>query len=228
MQYLGSKASIAKHIIPIVSAHRKPGDIWIEPFVGGCNIIDKVDGQRIGNDFNKELVALWLALQNGWIPPDTLTKEEYQKIRYNQSSYPPELVCFAGLLCSFGGKWFGGYAFNSKGDNYAARGMRVLLKQKPLIDGITFTNMNYLDMVIPSNAVVYMDPPYANTTNYKMSFDHKIFWNWVREKSKTNPVFVSEYNAPDDFECLIEIPVKTKLDKNSNYPRMERLFRVKL
>jgi hypothetical protein len=38
-------------------------------------------------------------------------------------------------------------------------------------------------------------------------------------------IFISEYNAPSDFECVKTIEHKTILDKNSQYPRVEKLFR---
>ncbi len=33
-----------------------------------------------------------------------------------------------------------------------------------------------------------------------MDFDHDKFWEWVR--TRDYPVYVSEYNAPDDFVCI--------------------------
>lgn len=49
MKYMGSKARIAKHILPVMLAYRKDDDqLWVEPFVGGGNIIDKVGGNRLG------------------------------------------------------------------------------------------------------------------------------------------------------------------------------------
>jgi len=50
---MGSKNRIAKHILPIMLAERKPNQWWVEPFVGGANMIDKVGGNRIGADNNK-------------------------------------------------------------------------------------------------------------------------------------------------------------------------------
>jgi len=40
-------------------------------------------------------------------------------------------------------------------------------------------------------------------------------------------VFISEYSAPNDFDCVKEIQHKTILDKNSQYQRTEKLFRYK-
>lgn len=228
MQYLGSKARIAKKILPIILKDRKPDQYYVEPFVGGCNSIDKVSGPRVGNDSNEYLIALWKSLQNGWIPPTTISKELYIFIRKYPDLQPDELVCFVGLLCSFGGKWFGGYATNSKNDNYAERGSRSLLKQIQNLKDVEFYSFDYDSFLIPPNSIIYCDPPYANTTQYKDKFDSPKFWEWCREKFKEgHKIFISEYSAPDDFECLIEIPISTKLNKNKDQPRIEKLFQPK-
>lgn len=59
MKYMGSKRQIAKDIIPILLKDRKVGQWYVEPFVGGANIIDKVTGNRLGNDINPYLIALF-------------------------------------------------------------------------------------------------------------------------------------------------------------------------
>ena len=228
MQYIGSKRSVAKHILPTMLMSRGENRVWVEPFVGGANMIDKVLGNRIGNDNHPYLIALLKKLQGGWIPPTEVTREMYYSVKKTPDNYDPALVGFIGFLCSFGGKWWGGYAKNKKGDNYAARGSRVLVKQSENLKGIEFVHGSYLDMNIPPNSLIYCDPPYAGTTKYSTSteFDHKLFWDWCRQKSKEGHIiFVSEYNAPDDFECLVELEHKTKLDKNSQYKRVERLFK---
>ena len=57
MVYMGSKRRIAKHIIPIMIADRKPDQYWIEPFVGGGNVIDKITGNRIDNRIDNRIGA---------------------------------------------------------------------------------------------------------------------------------------------------------------------------
>lgn len=224
MQYMGSKNKIAKHLLPIMSKVRE-NRTWVEPFVGGANMIDKVEGKRIGNDSHKHLIALHKALQNGWIPPTEVSKETYYEIKNNQEKYSDELIGFVGFLCSFGGKWWGGYAANNKGDNYADRGSRVLVKQANKLKGIDFVCGSYLDMEIPPKSLIYCDPPYEGTTAYKDGFNHTEFWQWCRDKANEGHiVFVSEYNAPNDFVCVKEIEHKTILDKNSQYERIEKLF----
>lgn len=61
MIYMGSKAKIADYIVPIIQSHIavSKNKTYIEPFCGGCNIIDKVKAQnRIAADKNQYLIAL--------------------------------------------------------------------------------------------------------------------------------------------------------------------------
>jgi len=228
MQYMGSKHRIAKYILPIMLKKREAEQWWVEPFVGGANMICKVEGRRIGNDNHPYLIALLQALQHGWVPPTEISKEMYYNIKKNSANYDKALVGFVGFLCSFGRKWWGGYAFNNKGDNYAERGSKVLVEQAKNLGNVVFTCGNYINLEIPERSIVYCDPPYEGTTKYKDSFNHALFWQWCRDKAEIgHTVFISEYNAPQDFECVLEIKHKTILDKNSQYPRVERLFRYK-
>ncbi|NRB83319.1 MAG: hypothetical protein HRU49_06050 [Winogradskyella sp.] len=50
MKYMGSKARFAKDLLPIILKDRKPNQVYLEPFAGGMNMTDKVDGMRIAND----------------------------------------------------------------------------------------------------------------------------------------------------------------------------------
>ena len=227
MRYLGSKNRIAKHILPIMLAERKPEQWWVEPFVGGANMIDKVEGKRMGNDSHEFLIALLVALRDGYIPPTDISKELYYAIKSKPQEYPKELVGFVGFLCSFGGKWWGGYVFNKNGDNYAERGSRCLVKQAKNFDGIVFKSGSYLALEIPENSLIYCDPPYANTCKYKDDINHDVFWDWCRTKTKEgHTVFISEYNAPADFECIWERTIKKIMGYNSK-SSTEKLFRYK-
>ena len=91
---MGSKNRIAKHLLPIMLENRD-GRTWIEPFVGGANMIDKVDGKRIGADFNEYVISLFVGIQNGFIPPNEVSEEEYKQVRLNREVTP--LVSFIGF-----------------------------------------------------------------------------------------------------------------------------------
>jgi DNA adenine methylase len=228
MIYQGSKNKIAKYILPIMLEERKEGQAWVEPFVGGANLIDKVSGERFGNDSNIYLISLLKAVQNGWVPPTTVSKEDYYAIKSNPENYSTELYAFVAFLCSFGGKFWGGYASNKINTNYADTGSRVITKQAQNLSGIIFTATCYSKMLIPPNSLIYCDPPYQGKTGYKNKFNNKEFWEWARIMTvKGHTVFVSEYNAPDDFECIIEIDHKSVMNKNKPKKTKEKLFRYK-
>lgn len=224
MQYLGSKNRIAKTLLPLILRGRKPDQYYVEPFVGGLNMIDKVEGLRMGSDVNYYLIEMWKALQNGWIPPQNISEAEYKYLKDNKDLEDPALVAFAGFLCSFAGKWFGGYARNSKKFNYAAIGHRSLMNQLPKVLNVELFNLAYIDLKIPDNSIIYCDPPYRGTTGYKDIIDHDHFFEWARLKAREgHTVYISEYEAPADFLKVFEMKHYTKVDSNKEL-RIEKLF----
>ncbi len=226
MQYMGSKARHAKELLPIILRDRKPGQWYVEPFVGGANMIDKVDGNRIGNDSHPHLICLLKAVRDGWLPPSNVD-EQWYKYAKNKRDLTPE-TGFIGFLCSFGSKWFGGYARNRIGTNYARTGHNSLLKQAPNLRGIDFRCGSYLDLDIPSDSIIYCDPPYANTTKYATGgFDHIEFWEWCDDKVMGgHKVFVSEYTAPDGWVEVWRKDVTANFDSSRSEAsaRVEKLF----
>ena len=64
MQYMGSKTKISKEILPIILKDRKENQYYVEPFVGGANMIDKVGGLRIGADFNKYVIQALISIRD--------------------------------------------------------------------------------------------------------------------------------------------------------------------
>ncbi len=104
-------------------------------------------------------------------------------------------------------------------------------KQAPLLKGITFKCQNYWELEPTANAVIYLDPPYQNTKYYgyekQGKMDYIKFWNWTRDISKNNYVFISEQIAPDDFEIIWEKEVKRTAGVDNNYKATEKLFRYK-
>src|ERR1700748_958044 len=130
MKYMGSKRRIAKYILPIILKDRHPNQWYIEPFCGGCNVIDKVDGNRIANDYNEYIATMWDKMVNhDFIPPNEISESLYNDIKTNKDKYPKELVGFAGISLTFGSTWFGTYARDKRGVNYALEGRSNLLKQ---------------------------------------------------------------------------------------------------
>lgn len=228
---MGSKNRIAKYILPIILKDRKPNQWYVEPFCGGCNSLDKVANPRIGNDSNKYLVALLKEMQNQipFIPPH-VGEDEYKTIQQNKDDYPDWLVGYVGFNLSFAAKFFGGYGRDKTGvRNYENEAQRNLLAQQNLLSGIDFHCKDYRMLVVPENSIIYCDPPYKGTTQYRDKFDHFAFYAWCIEmKRKGHTVFVSEYTMPNNFTCVWEKEVSSNLDVSSKGKKgTERLFELK-
>lgn len=224
---MGSKARHAKEILPIILKDRVEGQWYVEPFVGGANVIDKVDGNRIGSDQHFYLIKLLDAMSKyeHWIPPRNVSEEDYKSGRGLDD---PVLKAYIGFCLSYGGKWFGGYRRDNSGKrNYSLEAYKNYMTQAPKLCGVKFKNCDYLDLEIPPNSIIYCDPPYQGTTGYATGiFDHEKFWQWCRSKvSEGHKVFVSEYKAPDDWVCVWSKEVNNTLVRNTGAKKgIERLF----
>ncbi len=229
---MGSKARFAKEILPIVLEGRKPGQWYVEPFAGGMNMISEVKGNRIANDRQEYLIAMWEALVQGWRPPRYITKEEYYEVKnLGDIVFDPCLVGWVGFNCSFRGKWFGGFAgrattLEGKEKCYQTEAINNVSKQIAKLNGVIIKSKSYELLELPSSSILYCDPPYEGTTGYRDSFDNTAFWQWCREReSEGHSVYVSEYNAPKDFICVWEKQVKESMSLGERGFRTEKLFK---
>lgn len=246
IKYMGSKSRIAKHIVPIIQKYideNKPA-FYLEPFVGGANVIDKIKcPNKFGSDKNKYLIALLKHVQSGGQVYDSVSKDLYDKARtaFNNgdtSEFEDWEVGNIGFIASYNGRWFdGGYA--KAGYEKTKNGLRFrdyyreakdnLMNQAPNLKGIEFRDCDYKHIINPRGCVFYCDPPYANTKQYKnaANFDYDEFWQTMRDWSKNNIVIISEQNAPDDFEVIWEQPVSRSIKATDKSVSVEKLFKYK-
>lgn len=242
MKYMGSKARFVKEILPIILKDRKQGQTYVELFAGGMNVICDVDGNRIANDKNKHLIAMFKGLQNGNNRPNEISKELYDKARieYNNGTnieFDDFMIGWIGWMGSANGRFFdGGYSGKSNTKigivrDYIKEAISNIEKQIPKLSGIDFLSLNYKDVEIPNSSIVYCDIPYENTKQYATSkgFNHLEFWDYARKlATEGHNVFVSEYNAPNDFKCIWSKDAKSSLSANGqiggNKVSTEKLF----
>lgn len=186
MKYVGSKNRISKYIVPILQEciDKNNIDTYYEPMVGGGNLIDKIKCKtRIGNDIHPQLIAMFNELQNGWIPPEHISEEEYISVRDNKDKYSDYYVGYVGFNSTFGSRWFGGYARSFKADGVTPRDQsneayRNLMKQLPNIMNVKFLCSDFLNNKYCNlkGALIYADPPYQNTTQYSTkNFNYEAF-----------------------------------------------------
>lgn len=242
---MGSKAKIAKDICPIIQKFidYTSADTYIEPFVGGANVIDKIRCMhKVGSDVNLYLIELLKHAQNHLDFPETVTYDQYCAARtvFNQdkdnciydTEYEYWYIGAVGFLASFNGRFFdGGFAkeYDSGGQHRIPyqEHLRNLLSQD--LSGIDFAWMGYEHYVADDyykDCVFYCDPPYVNTKKYnsKFNFDSNEFFHSARKLSQNNIVIISEQSAPDDFVCIWEQKVKRQINAQDKFDQVERLF----
>ena len=228
MKYMGSKARHAKEILPIILAGRTEGQWYVEPFVGGGNMIQNVSGKRIASDFFEPAVSVLKSLSEGWVPPESISEEHYAFVKKNQSKYEPHYLGYIGFQMSYGAVWFSTFRRDSGGKrDYSLESYTHAMKQAPKLKGVQFHHCSYDQLDIPPQSIIYCDPPYAGTTGYATgAFDHAKFWQWCRDKvAEGHKVYVSEYTAPQDWICVWEKQVNNTLTKDTGSKKgVERLF----
>lgn len=229
MQYLGGKQRIAKQLVAHMQPYIDKAPAYYEPFVGGGSVLAQTrHPRRYASDANAALINMYLAMQKGWRPEQVVTEALYAAMKCAPDSDPQK--AFVAFACSFAAKWFGGFARNAQGKDYAASGYASLLRKWPGMEGAAFTAADYRTVQPEPGSVVYCDPPYKGTTGYGAvgKFDSEAFWQWCRNLANTCTVFVSEYGAPSDVATALEISTRTSLRTKAEgcAPRVERLYRL--
>lgn len=94
--------------------------------------------------------------------------------------------------------------------------------QQPLL-----TNLDYRQVLIEPNSVIYCDIPYQGTGHYGNTFSHQEFFDWAA--SQQSPLFISEYSLSDDrFYLLKEFKHRTTFAPGGNDPVIEKLYGNKI
>jgi DNA adenine methylase len=227
MWYIGSKRNLARFILPYIKKGLEifPNGKYIEPFVGGCNMIDKVKHHtKIGYDANRYLIAL---LKQAQRDPESIRnayincRKDYHYVRKHKDEFQDWYVALVGLMATYSCNFLGAYIIEQEPDRMQ-RASNALLKQD--LSGIYFANLDYRDIPIGKGDVYYLDPPYRIRDHYKMPFNHNEFYDWVKFLSRDNFVIISEYYMPPEFRCFWEKAVTANIKVGCSVQRVEKLF----
>ena len=91
------------------------------------------------------------------------------------------------------------------------------------LESLEMTNLDYKNVQIEEDCVIYCDPPYVDTNDYKIDFNHDKFYEWCRKQKNC---FISEYTMPIDFKSVGErCKICTFNDENIKVTT-EKLFTV--
>lgn len=234
MMYQGGKGRLAKDISDMIAWTAGGRSTYIEPFLGSAAVFAAAAPyfeRSFGSDLQEDLILLWQAALEGWRAPEYLSLEQYETLK--NDPVPSPMRAFAAYPCSFAGKRFGGYAVDPDSQrNYARAGSRSIeqrVKKLRKLD-ITLKVADYRvwDDMVNSDTVVYCDPPYADTVEYRGAdgFDHAEFWDvMTRWSDRGALILVSEYTAPPGWTCKWEIErhTSTAID-NEGARATDRLF----
>ena len=236
MKYMGGKNRIAKEILPIILKNRKENQFYVEPFAGGCNVIDKVKGNRLASDKSEYLMDMWFDLTMGYSFDEKRDKDKYSRARteFNNGvneEFTMSEIGWIGFMASYNGRFFdGGYNGNYKKRDYTKESIDNIKKQIDSMKGVSFSSGNYNEIIIPNNSIIYCDIPYEGTKQYATSknFNHFNFWQWCRDMTKKgHEVFISEYNAPSDFKRVWSKEITNSMNTSNTYKPTEKLFTLK-
>lgn len=256
--YHGGKQKIGKKIAKII--YDESEDIeededfiikgYCEPFCGMLGVYQHIPElfknykpklKYKAGDTNKSVIMMWKEAKKGWKPPTHITETKFNTLKTSKDS---ALKGYAGHQYSFGGQYFQGYA-----PKYG----KVLKNSQTVIDKIsnigsimdksntTFSHGGYTQYSKLKNYIIYCDPPYSNSKKHYTSnksgdmsqkFDDEKFFDWCRIMAEDNIVFVSSYDAPEDFEEIFSISRKiTGISPDllkKNKPQKNRLRTEKL
>lgn len=90
---------------------------------------------------------------------------------------------------------------------------------------ITSSVLDYEEVSIPEDSVIYCDIPYEDTNVYNKAegFDYERFYQWCERQ--TQPVFISSYQMPTDrFDCIEEFTHRSTLSATANNLVTERIY----
>lgn len=251
MVYLGSKQRFCKYIVPIINSYIKENNIknFYDIFCGGANLTDKINCKNIfASDLSPTLIALHKQAQEDFSKiPTSATREEWEFAReeYRRllNNFPIckwkdeaavslyRIGCLEWYVSYARAGFKNGYACPSEKRDYYKEAYRNHKKQaeQKNYKKINFTNEDYRFLQIEPNAVIYCDPPYKDTRTYEINknFDYEEFYDWLKEKSKTNPIFISEQEMPPEFNCIwSKDDVIRQTTIHNDYKACEKLFFV--
>ena len=236
-RYMGGKGRIGKFISNKITEIEKKvpieTDSYFEPFVGMCGVMRHIPGgkPKFACDYSSDIINLWADVLKGWIPPSSMTRDEFNFQKTQESS---ALRCFAAHGASFGGMCFGSYIGEyNNGPKGIETSSKSIIRVSKLIKDVQFLESRSYSDFYPKKSTIYCDPPYSTARSTILSrenfknFDHEKFWEKMREWVKLgNIVIVSEYTAPSDFISVWEKNVSLAIVQNryDGHKRIEKLF----
>lgn len=243
LPYKGSKNTIAEGVVD----HLPGADVLMDVFCGGCAVTHaamlpgKFD-RIIANDLAGDMPQLFLDAINGKYADERrwISREDFFRLK-DTDAYVRTCWSFGNDCCTY---MYGREIEPAKeklhklifADTPAERmaAYRLLLKEQRKLDNLEslerleISGVDYRDLQIPENAVIYCDPPYNCTKDcYGIRFDRRAFLDWANAQSA--PVIISEYDIEDDRFAVLAERTKKQLIQGAKTQKTvtERLYAPK-
>ena len=94
---------------------------------------------------------------------------------------------------------------------------------------IKFYNKDYRAFSNVKNSIIYLDPPYKDTSKVyrRNNLDYDIFYKWCKDMNKDNIVLISGYEMPDDFAVVYEFTkARSTMQGGYHKSKYEKLYMV--
>ena len=234
MPYQGSKNKLAKDIIE----QMPPAEHFYDLFGGGgaithCAVLSGKYKYVHYNEINPLVVKGFEMAINGEFNNENrwISREEFYQLK---DTDPYVAICF-----SFGNNLVDYlYGKDVEPIKKALHYARVLNNQSLLDIELqrvesyerlkrlqSLESLNYCDVHIEPNSVIYCDIPYKNTKKYcHNEFDYDKFYEWCKGKKN---LFVSEYSMPPEFIEVWSKKHKSFMSATKPVDSVEKLFTLK-
>ena len=235
MHYFGGKNRSGEELAYVINKYTKNKDFY-SLFTGSGGVEQHINAKnKYYNDLHFALEPLYTNLMKGWIPSVGELKEKYslkgtdyysdiiplqQKLKKQLQEKNPNIdysspyLAILGFGCSFLGKWMVTPARDIEKRDFFQQACNGIIKkvENGLVRNlVSFSKKDYSFYNFMKGAVVYLDPPYSNTSGYSVGeFDSNKFWDFVRWLSKDN----KKKNFFQFYLCII-LPFAL-LDKNAH------------
>lgn len=232
--YMGNKSRLLEKIHNLIHQLDLPNtDTFVDLFCGGGSVgysMANCFHNIIMNDLDTGLMSLHKTLKEhperiGLFAQIEPSKEEFNVAKTGNSDYDTYIRYLYSFSTNGKAYLWGEERLNTPKEELNRQRSEPKERLRHLEDvilmytrynpNITFTNLSYEQVEIPSNAIVYCDPPYKGTAEYLVDgFDSDKFYEWCR--SCPNIVLISEYDMPDDFILLEEWDLASQGGGNKN------------
>lgn len=237
MRYMCDKSRIAKQIATYINNIALIDGIsnYYEPFCRGYAVAEQVNiKNRYCSDANKYLIALMNKVKTGSFPSPGIDEFEYVyedtwmdvKANIGTNKYEDWYIGYVGIIGSYGGWWFERHTpyYENQLWEYLD-----ILRDRDIesLKNIIFNTVEYDNVVIENNSIVYCCAPCLGTNNYMTGkFDFNKYYDWLKEISKNNLVLISEYSMPHGFKEIYSWPPMNGDKSTVIDSSIERLFVV--